>query len=279
MNIIQNDERIGALLLQSGKITADEAEKILQEQETQSIRFGDAAIKLGLVDKSDIDEVLSRQFSFSYLTREDTSVDPLVVCAYTPFSKTVDRIRALRSQLSLRWFSDNKSIIFAGVESETGNSVVCANLAVSFAQLGKKTLLIDANMRSPSLHELFGVGNQTGFSDLLISRVRERVIQPLTALNNLSILPAGTTPPNPTELLGRRELGRIIDKLEESYEVIIIDVPAASEFGDFQMLLRVVKGLSIVVRKNKTSLQNIQKVKRDIAISRASLVGSVIVDF
>ena len=87
------DSRIGTLLLQSGKIKAEDADKILQEQVRSNLRFGDAAIKLGLIKQSDVEEILSQQFHFPYMKKSDNKVDPSLISAYIPYSNEVDKIR------------------------------------------------------------------------------------------------------------------------------------------------------------------------------------------
>lgn len=275
----QNHESIGMLLLQSGKLKPEDADKILHEQTLSGLRFGDAAIKLGLLKKADIDDVLSKQFDFSYVNKSENAVNPMIVTAYHPFAKSVEQIRTLRGQLGVRWFTEHKSLVISSPKSQAGTSTICANLAVSFAQLGKKTLLVDANMRKPKIHKLFNIENKRGFSDILVSRAGTESIQPFPHFENLSILTAGAVPPNPVELLGRSELKILVAQLEALYDVIIYDSSAFLEHCDSQLLLTEVKGAVLTVKKNKTHIKNIQQVQKDLDVIHATLVGSVINDF
>lgn len=275
----QRNQSIGKLLLQSGKLKPEDADKILHEQVVSGTRFGDAAVKLGLLKQKDIDEALSKQFEFSYINTAETKVDSLVISAYQPFSSSVEQIRALRGQLGIRWFDERKSLVLLGPESKVGNSVICANLAVSFAQLGKKTLLIDANMRHPTIHSLFNLENKRGFSDILVSRSNMDVIHRFEGVDNLSIMTSGAIPPNPVELLGRSELGQLITELENLFDVIIYDTPAALDYCDAQMLLAKIKGAVLTVKKNRTSMNHIEQVKKEFAVINAEIIGSVLNEF
>jgi receptor protein-tyrosine kinase len=100
---------IGDILVASGRLSAADAERILQRQQKDKSQFGDAALALKLLTKADIDYALSKQFDYSYLPEQDTSRSPELVAAYKPFSKVGENLRAVRSQLMLRWFNTDPS--------------------------------------------------------------------------------------------------------------------------------------------------------------------------
>ena len=273
------DSRIGTLLLQSGKIKAEDADKILQEQVRSNLRFGDAAIKLGLIKQSDVEEILSQQFHFPYMKKSDKKVDPSLISAYIPYSNEVDKIRSLRGQLGVRWFNENKSLLVISTKSGTGNSVLSANLAVSYAQLGKKTLLVDANMRNPSIHSLFKVANGKGLSDMLASRTDSAPLVNVEEIDNLTLLTAGANPPNPVELLSSAALSNLNGLFEEQFDVVIYDTSAYREYGDAQAMMGAVKGLLLVARKNVTHMEDVKTLKLDASVNNAVIVGSALSEF
>ena len=281
-NTIANENQrvsIGKLLLQSGKLRPEGADRILREQRISSLRFGDAAIKLGLVKQSDIDDVLSKQFDYSYLPEHTDKVDRSLVTAYLAYSEEVERFRGLRGQLGIRWFDERKSLVVMGPSSGDGASIVAANLAISFAQLGKKTLLVDANMRKPAVHNLFMLTNKDGFSDVLASRAGFECIHSFSEINNLSILTSGTTPPNPVELIGRNELCSFLKKAEEGFDVVILDTPPAKEYCDALLLISCVKGGLIVTRRHRASLSDIEEIQKEVDIAQAEIVGAVVNEY
>jgi receptor protein-tyrosine kinase len=133
-------------------------------------------MQLGLLSQSDIDLALSDQFDFPYLQAGHSNVSEEVVAAYKPFDRQIENLRSLRSQLMLRWFEDKQNqptLCIAGTQRGEGRSVLAANLAVIFSQLGEKTLLIDADMRNPRQHALFGISNSHGLAAALTGRANE----------------------------------------------------------------------------------------------------------
>ena len=108
----QNKRTIGHLLLEAGKLQPQDADQIIKAQKEYGLRFGDAAVKLGLVTKEDIVQIVSKQFDYSCLTVGDDSIDSRVITAFHAYGDDVEALRGLRSQLSLRWFAENKSLVF-----------------------------------------------------------------------------------------------------------------------------------------------------------------------
>ena len=190
---------------------SQDVERILEQQREKGGRFGDAGRALGLLEQRDIDFALSRQFDYPYLRRGESRVSEAVVAAYEPASPQVEALRALRSELMLHWFSDDAAHKSLAVVSEArgdGRSYIAANLAVVLSQLGGRTLLIDADLRNPSQHALFGLENRIGLSAVLAGRAGAEAVQRVAELGSLSVLPAGVAPPNPQELLARADVRR-----------------------------------------------------------------------
>jgi len=275
----RRDSSIGALLLAAGKITPENAERVLRMQKELGIRFGEAAQRLGLITEADIQQVLARQFDYPYLQAGEGKFSPLLVAAYQPFSAQVETLRAVRSQLMLRWFARRKALVIVGLESGDGASLFAANLAVVFSQLGEQTLLVDANLRKPVQHEIFDVPNRAGLSDILAGRADASAISQVGAFVDLSVLSAGTLPPNPQELLSRSNCTGVNLMLESRYDVVLYDVPAAELGSDALALAARAGGVLIVARNNKTPVDAITALSEQIAHTGAEIVGSVLVDF
>jgi len=273
---------IGAILIDSGRLSAENAEHILRRQKEQGKRFGDAAIELGLLSEDDIRFALASQFDYPYLPAGDSSLSHELVAAYKPFSPVVEQLRALRSQLMLRWFdaeSDRKALAVVSPGKEEGRSFIAANLAVVFSQLGERTLLIDADLRTPRQYELFKLGNNAGLSGVLSNRigVDESIVR-VPSLLGLSVLPAGAVPPNPQELLGRPAFVALLQAVSSDFDVVIIDTPAASEYAEAQTIAVRAGAALMLARKNRSSLPDIAQLTRNMQQSGATLVGSVLND-
>ncbi|ADQ84990.1 chain length determinant protein tyrosine kinase EpsG [Methylovorus sp. MP688] len=280
--IVQNakpnkkEANIGKLLLDSGKLTADEAERVIRLQKQENIRFGDAALRLGFVDENDIRQALSIQFDYPYLQPNEGGFSNDLVAAYQPFSKQVESLRALRTQLILRWFSEgNKAISVLASQRGDGASYIAANLAIVFSQLGEKTLLIDADLRNPSQSRNFNLSEPKGLSDILVGRAGLEVITFLSAFENLSILGSGTIPPNPQELLGRATFSDLLNQLMNEYDVIIVDTPCTAESSDAQAVAGRCRGSLVVTRVNETKSHDLEVLKEMLSGVGVRIVGAV----
>lgn len=273
------ERSIGRLLLETGKISAADADRILHTQKEHGLRFGETAIKLGLVTEQDIQNALSQQFDYPCLPPNSKALDPELIAAFHPRDPKVEALRVLRSQIALRWYSEHKSMIVTGARSGQGTSHVTANLAVVFSQLGERTLLIDADLRNPRQHHLFRLQNNLGLSDILAGRASKDVIRSVAGMANLALLTAGTVPPNPQELLGRPALAELLNSLAAQYDVILIDTPPALDCSDAQTLSARIGGVLIVARRHHAKTADIEEVKRQLAIAGAATVGAVLNDF
>ncbi len=137
--------------------------------------------------------------------------------------------------------------------------------------------MIDANLRTPQLHTYFNLDNKAGLSDILAERATLAALTRIPQfVVDLSVLTAGTQPPNPTELLARSNLGDLIAQLSRHYDVILIDTPPAQQSADFQTVSANAGGALISVRKNRTHLNEVAAIKDMLAAAGAEVVGAVI---
>lgn len=280
--VIGSGSSIGAILVDTGRLSAENTERILRLQIEQGKRFGDIAVALGLLTEDDIRFALSRQFNNLYLPAGDNSLNYELVAAYKPFSQVVEKLRALRSQLILRWLdaeARRNTLAIVGPGSEEGRSFVTANLAIVFSQLGKRTLIVDANLRAPRQHELFKIGNRTGLSSMLAGRAGIEVIARVPSLLGLSVLPAGAVPPNPQELLGRAGFAELLQSISREFDIVIIDSPGASQYAEAQTIAARAAAALIVARKNHSSIPEIIELTRSLQQTGATTLGSVLNDF
>ncbi|QZA82023.1 chain length determinant protein tyrosine kinase EpsG [Deefgea piscis] len=268
---------IGQQLLVNGKINAQQAEKILRLQKETGGRFGEAAIKLGFVTENDIQDVLAQQFEYAYLVAGQSAVDQKLVAAYSPFDSRVEALRSLRSQILLRWVEGgNKSVALASYDGNNTCDILAANLAIVFSQLGEHTLLVDANLRNAVQHQLFAVENRKGLSDILVGRSGIEAVQRISEFRDLSILTAGTTAPNPQELLSRDVFSNIVAELAQAYDVVIYSTSALKDAADAQLVASRVKGTILVASRNKTPVKGLESAKSQLQSASATLLGCVL---
>jgi chain length determinant protein tyrosine kinase EpsG len=278
----RGDRSIGAILIDAGRLKVEAAESILRLQREQGLRFGDAAMQLGLLTQDDIDFAISRQFDYPYLLRGHSAVSEDLVAAYAPFTPQVEALRALRTQLMLRWFDtdvSHKALAIVSAERKEGRSFIAANLAIVFSQLGEHTLLIDADMRNSSQHRSFGLDNRAGLSAVLTGRGGPETIQRIPALRDLSVLPAGAQPPNPSELLARPEFAQLLKDLANEFDILILDTPAAADTADAQAITMRAGGGLIIARKNGTRAWRVRGIAEHAVQTSATIVGTVLNDF
>lgn len=279
---IKTDRSIGAILIDIGKLSIQEAEQILHLQKAENLRFGDAGIKLGLLTELDIQRALANQYDYPYLLKGDGAVSEALVAAYNPFSPQVELLRTLRSQLMLRRFTgdpNRKMLTIVSSSRGEGRSYLAANLAVVFSQLGERTLLIDADLRNPCQHELFKLDNRHGFSSVLSGRDDAQAVQRVGNFVDLSVLTAGAIPPNPQELLGRPALRNLLNMLNGVFDVILIDTPASADFADAQVLAARAGAAMMVARKNFSLLEQIRQQTENMTQSGIEVIGSVLSEF
>ena len=273
---------IGAVLIDSGRLKVQDLERILRLQREGNLRFGEAAIRLDLLTPADIDYALSLQFDFAYLLPGQSAVSEEVVTAYVPNSPKAEALRGLRSQLMLRWFDAgpaNKALAIVSAERKDGRSHIAANLAVVFSQLGERTLLVDADLRHPRQHRLFGIEGHIGLSTVLSERAGMEALQSIPSLPNLAVLPAGALAPNPTELLARPVLPLLLQQLSHAFDVILLDSSASAEIADAQILAVRAGAALIVARKNSARTWQVQGISAQVTEARATIVGAVLNDY
>jgi protein-tyrosine kinase len=276
-----NKERtLGRLLRDADKLTPADAERVVLLQKTEKLRFGEAAIKLGLIDEADLQQALSHQFDYPHLPPGEGQFSPDLIAVYEPFGHQAEQLRALRSQLMMRWFSNGrKTLTIAGINAGDGASYLAANLAVMFSQLGERTLLIDADLRRPRQHVLFDLGNQPGLSELLAGRVKIPVANRIPAFPKLSVLTAGAIPPNPAELLSHADTPSKLKGLAEHYDVILIDTSATHGSADAAVVAARTGAALLVLRQNHTQLAAAAAFQANLASAGAVLIGTVLNQF
>src|ERR671919_1456424 len=208
---------IGAILMDEGKLTASDAEQVLQRQRELGWRFGEAAIELNLITDVDLRQALAKQYEFPYLVSGPEGVSKELIAAWDPFHAVVEELRAVRTQLLVRWFNpgaDRRTLAITSPCAREGRSFIAANLAVVFSQLGQRTLLIDADFRAPRQQSIFNISDRYGLSSALSGRSDLSAAAPVAGLTGLAVLAAGPLPPNPLELLSRASFAALLAKAQ-----------------------------------------------------------------
>ena len=247
------DRSIGSIISELRDLSTDQVEQILTYQQQHGVRFGEAAVALGLVSNDDVLQALSQQFHYPYAPKRADNQE--LVTLTQPFSVQAEAFRAIRSQITMRLNHEGeqrKALAIISPDTMDGKSFFAANLAVALAQLGSRTLLVDADMRGPRQHQIFEVPNKTGLSSVLSGRTSTQVIQQVEGVPGLFVMPVGVTPPNPLELVERPAFGLLVRELVSKFDYVLVDTPAA-QYGADASVIAARCGAALVLARNNES--------------------------
>lgn len=277
------DRSIGDIIGETRNLSAEQVEQILERQREHGIRFGEAAIQLGFASTDDVLFALAQQFHYPYAAEEQRKASPELVALNQPFSAQAESFRAVRSQLMMRVFNEQqeprRALAVVSPNSGDGKSFFAANLAITLAQLGGRTLLVDADMRGPRQHEVFNLSNNSGLSGILSGRVESQVVQQVPAVTSLFLLPVGITPPNPLELVERPAFGLLMRELVSKFDHVVVDTPAAIYGSDSAVIAARCGAALVVARRDKAQVRNLQALVATISESSAKLAGAIVNEF
>ncbi|MBL4852245.1 MAG: polysaccharide biosynthesis tyrosine autokinase [Gammaproteobacteria bacterium] len=274
------ENSIGEILLEAKRLSEGDIELIRQVQQDEDIYFGEAALQLRLLTKEDIKFALCRQYGYTYINDADCTISEELVTLYKPFHKKSEVLRLVRSQLIVGAMSEGKRI-FAVVSpgAQEGKTYIASNLAVTMAQLGKRTLLIDANFRTPRIDKIFSVNARIGLSSMLAGRVSRENLAKLpyavSTVPNLYVLPTGALPPHPGELLSSHVLPKILGEISTYYDVIFLDTPPGGYLGDVQTVAHAAGQAIVVLRKNQSSMYDSKKLVEALHQAKVDIIGTV----
>lgn len=273
------DQLLGGILVAQGRLRTEDVNRVVDYQREKGMYFGEAALELGLVKQVDLLNALSIQFGYSYADDQSASKD--MVLASDPFGEVAEEFRSIRAHLLNDWLSPvSKTLAVVSPGRKEGRSYFSANIAIAFSQLGKSTLLVDANLRSPRQHEIFRLTSRVGLSALLAGRVSmndlDMLPDNLSAFPYLSVLGCGAIPPNPSELLSGERLGVILHELEQYFDVIIIDGPSGAYPSDVLSIAAVAGSALLVARRGYSLLEESRSLLAALRKARATTVGAVL---
>lgn len=276
--VVVKDLTLGEIFRETRKLSADQIEAILAHQRAHGMLFGEAAVALKLVEDRDVLWALSRQFHYPYALEGRKQFNPELITATTPFSAISETFRSVRSQLIRRFAQDGERRALAVVSADAGDgkTFVAANLAIAFSQLGRRTLLIDGDMRSPRLHKVFGIDNSRGLSNILSGRLSARLLTPVTDLPSLFVLPVGAAPPNPLELLESPAFGLLIRELLGKFDHVIIDSPSAVTGADAGVIAARSGAFVSVARQGRTRMDSMFELVHSLRDSTTLSLGFIL---
>lgn len=200
-----------------------------------------------------------------------------LITAVDPKNVVSEQFRTLRTSIDFSSATKEgmKTLMISSSLPSEGKSTISANLAVVYAQQNKKVLLVDADLRRPTLEMTFKLTNNFGLTNYLVNYKNDVDHIITNVLNNLDVIASGPIPPNPAELLGSQRMAELIITLKKKYDIIIFDVPPFLAVTDAQVLVQKMDGVAIVVDSGKTSKVALQRTREMLNISKAQVIGFI----
>lgn len=194
-----------------------------------------------------------------------------------PQSMVAEQYRTIRTNInfSVPGF-DTQTILFTSASKEEGKSTTASNMAIVFAEAGKRVLLVDADMRRPTLHYTFKSSNRIGLANLLMKKGRFTDTVKQSGIKNLDLLMCGHIPPNPAELLSSPVFDSLLNEMKMKYDLIIFDSPPILSVTDSLILANKCDATVLVVNTGKTEKQMVIKARDALASAKAFIVGVVL---
>lgn len=205
-----------------------------------------------------------------------------LVINVNPKSIFSEAIKTIRTNLAFSMIDkEMKTILLTSPQAGDGKSFITANLAIAYAQEDKKVLVVDCDLRKGRQHEIFEVMNVTsgGYSNLILNykddiKLNKYIVS--TSNKNIDLLPTGPTPPNPVELLASENNKKLIAKLREKYDIILLDCPPVLGLSDTMIMTKYSDANLIVVSSRKTKVENLDKAKKVFTQANAKITGVII---
>ncbi len=285
--------KIGPMLVAMGKLSPKDLNTILATQKQQGLRFGDAAVRLGLVSAEDINAILAEQFAYTQTPPASSKLDPRLTALFQPDSVQAEAIRSLRSELMLRYFTASgavgqtnpatnqpdlarRALAIVSAENAAGTALLTANLAISFAQLGLRTLIVDSNLRAPQLNRLFNLHEYApGFSDWIAER-SPVVPSAVEQVRSLWIMPAGTSAPNPQELLANKHYQQRVSALTQRYDVALFNTAPMDSNRDAQLVAAQTGAAVLVAQQHLTATKTLVAIGNRLRELGVRLLGTTL---
>nr|WP_294000634.1 polysaccharide biosynthesis tyrosine autokinase [Sphaerotilus sp.] len=270
---------IGEIIRAKRPLSDGDIAHILLVQRRMKLRFGEAAVALDLVTQADVLWALSQQFNYPYSLDGRGLRGADLVVAVEPYGPQAEAFRDLRSKIMANDAAQGRQpLAVVSPDHGDGRTYVAANLAVTFSQLGERTVLVDGNLRDPGLHKVFGLKERASLSDLLNGRRPAKPFDRSADLPGLFIMQVGAPPPNPLELLQQPMFGILLRELQREFDRVIVDTPPARHTADARVIAATCRQSVLVGRHGKTEARTMNLLVDRLRRTQATIAGVVLND-
>ncbi|MCL0032292.1 CpsD/CapB family tyrosine-protein kinase [Peptococcaceae bacterium] len=203
--------------------------------------------------------------------------DEKIVALNDPKSPVAEMYRIIRTNIEFSCIDTKlQRLLITSPCPGEGKSITSANLAIVFAKAGKSVILLDADLRKPTQHRLFGVNNHQGLTNLLLGKVKVKDVLNNTPEPNLHLITSGPIPPNPAEILGSKKMSSILEELSSKVDLIIIDSPPVTVVTDTVLLSRKVDAVLLVLASKISLIEAAKKAKELLINAKANIIGTIL---
>jgi len=291
------DQELSRMLVQLNRLSEDAVEQINGLMKSLHLRFAEAALQSGAVSQEEveqakewinkrtlgrpgglIEEMLRRTArKRDVILWEHDQLEPSteLILPHQPDHPYSEAVRSLRTELLLRCKGSRGIIAVLSPRAGDGRSKLAAELAVAFAQLERRTLLVDADLRKPSLHRLFATDNDMGLAQALTLGGPHH-FHGIKRLPEMALITSGEVPQNPLELLSGRGFERAIREWRRNFEFVILDTPPVTRFSDAVAIAAVAGNVLILGRAEETTFKDMNEVRRNLSAAHCRILGAAI---
>jgi len=216
--------------------------------------------------------------SVDSLSFERGKLSSNLISFHDPKARASEAYRALRTNIGFLGVDRQiKSIVVTSPDQAEGKSTTCANIAISMAQTDKKVLLLECDLRKPKIHKYFGVENDKGLTDVIVNNMEyEAVTRKIDQIKNLYVITCGPIPPNPAEILESAKMNDLINRLKDSFDMVILDSPPVSELTDAAIVSKNADGVILVIASGESNIDMARHAKSALENVKARVLGVVL---
>lgn len=264
-------------LVRLGRLDAEGVERV--EAGRAGAPFGKTAVRLGLISKADLEYGLGVHLGFLHDSDERVRIPAPLTIVRNPYSRTADEFRALRTRLVAGAEKDALSrIAVTAADNSADGAYVALNLAAAFAQLGRKTLLVDANLQRPALARIFGASHAPGLSDVVCGRCCFASAVSQTLVRNLDLLAAGAREPDPQRILADDRFRAAMTQAGNAYAVTLILTAPFGIGGDSELAWAGAKSILVAAKKDETRSATLEAMRKAARRADSGILAAVLAE-